>query len=116
MAEITKNNELPTPLQVDFKANSIFLNGGHERIFTIKNHKGDWGAVKGQWVGYKAPRKGIPGTSSTKGTPGSKGNPGYLNLQVYHNKDQLIPPPTKSGNSENYNYKVQKITSTLGLS
>ena len=89
---------------------------GHERIFTIKNHKGDWGAVKGQWVGYKAPRKGIPGTSSTKGTPGSKGNPGYLNLQVYHNKDQLIPPPTKSGNSENYNYKVQKITSTLGLS
>ena len=86
------------PTQLPSKTNCITLNGGKERVFTIKNHKGDWIAVKGRWSGFKLPKKGEPGTSNTKGTPGRPGNPGYLDLHIYHNTDQLEMadcPPSK---------------------
>ena len=87
MAEITKNSELPSPLQVDSNK-ALSLNGGEERVFTVKNHRGDWCAIKGHWEGFRLPRAGIPGTANKRGVPGQPGAPGQLILQCWYNTDQ----------------------------
>ena len=89
---ITKNNELPIPTQLHPNpSNIITLDGGTERVFTIKNANGDWAAVKGRWTAFRPPKRGIPGTDTVRGIPGDPGDSGYLDLNVFHNRDQLEP-------------------------